>query len=488
MSRGRLPSAGFSITVRVQVPADASAIGRLTTAVGDAGGVVTAVDVVDSDPTSVVVDVTCDTADSAHADQVVDNLEALPGVDVRKVSDRTFLLHLGGKIEVTSKVALRNRDELSRAYTPGVARVCLAIADNPEDARRLTIKRNTVAVVTDGSAVLGLGNLGPAAALPVMEGKAALFKRFAGVDAWPVVLDTQDTEEIINVVRCIAPAYGGINLEDIAAPRCFEIEARLREMLNIPVFHDDQHGTAIVVLAALTNALRCVQKAISDVRVVVCGAGAAGTAIVKLLLREGVGDVVAVDRAGALHRGMPALNPSWEWLATNTNRDNRAGDLRAVLRGADVFIGVSAPNLLTGDDIATMAPNPIVFALANPDPEIDPREAREHAAVVATGRSDQPNQINNVLAFPGVFRGMLDAHAEEYTDEMGVAAARAIADTVGEDRINPTVIVPSVFDARVAPAVAAAVRAAAKGEPLPPVGTEAPVGTEPPASPIPAQW
>jgi malate dehydrogenase (oxaloacetate-decarboxylating) len=464
MSRGRLPSAGFSITIRIQVPAEASAIGRLTTAVGDAGGVVTAVDVVDSDPTSVVVDLTCDTADSGHAEQVVDILEQLPGVQVRKVSDRTFLLHLGGKIEVTSKVSLRTRDELSRAYTPGVARVCLAIAANPEDARRLTIKRNTVAVVTDGSAVLGLGNLGPMAAMPVMEGKAALFKRFAGVDAWPVVLDTQDTEEIINVVRCIAPGYGGINLEDIAAPRCFEIEARLREMLDIPVFHDDQHGTAIVVLAALTNALRCVEKAIADVRVVVCGAGAAGTAIVKLLLREGVGDVVAVDRDGALHRDSPAVNPNWEWLAQNTNRGNRKGSLTEVLKGADVFIGVSAPNLLSGDDIATMAPNSIVFALANPDPEVDPREARQHAAVVATGRSDQPNQINNVLAFPGVFRGMLDAHATEYTDDMGVAAARAIADTVGEEKVNPTVIVPSVFDARVAPAVAAAVRAAAKSE------------------------
>jgi malate dehydrogenase (oxaloacetate-decarboxylating) len=465
----RLPSAGFSITVRVSVPADASAIGRLTTAVGEAGGVVTAVDVVDSDPTSVVVDLTCDLADTAHAEQVVTILEDLPGVDVRKVSDRTFLLHLGGKIEVTSKVSLRNRDELSRAYTPGVARVCLAIADNPKDARRLTIKRNTVAVVTDGSAVLGLGNLGPAAALPVMEGKAALFKRFAGVDAWPVVLDTQDADEIVNVVRCIAPAYGGINLEDIAAPRCFEIEERLRGMLDIPVFHDDQHGTAIVVLAALTNALRCVGKPLRDVRVVVCGAGAAGTAIVKLLLREGVGDVVAVDRPGALHRGLPGLHGSWQWLADNTNAEGRSGDLRTVLRGADVFIGVSAPNLLTGADIATMAKNAIVFALANPDPEVDPREAREHAAIVATGRSDQPNQINNVLAFPGVFRGMLDAGATGYTDEMGVAAARAIADTVGEDRVNPTVIVPSVFDARVSPAVAAAVRAVAKGEPLEPL-------------------
>jgi malate dehydrogenase (oxaloacetate-decarboxylating) len=286
------------------------------------------------------------------------------------------------------------------------------------------------------------------------------------VDAWPVVLDTQDTEEIIQVVRAIAPAYGGINLEDIAAPRCFEIEARLREMLDIPVFHDDQHGTAICVLAALTNALRVVGKKLADVRVVVSGSGAAGTAIVKLLLRQGVGDVIATDRPGALHRGMPGLTPSWQWLADHTNRDNFAGDLPGALRGADVFIGVSAPNLLTGDDIAAMAPDAIVFALANPDPEVDPRAAREYAAIVATGRSDQPNQINNVLAFPGVFRGMLDAQARKYNDDMALAAARAIADTVGADKLNASVIVPSVFDPRVAPAVAAAVRAVAKGEPV----------------------
>jgi malate dehydrogenase (oxaloacetate-decarboxylating) len=366
----RLPSAGFSITVRVAVPADSSSIGRLTTAVGEADAIVTALDVVDSDHTHVVVDLTCDTADSAHAEQVVDGLEALDGVEVRKVSDRTFLLHLGGKIEVTSKVALRNRDELSRAYTPGVARVCLAIAENPEDARRLTIKRNTVAVVTDGTAVLGLGNLGPAAALPVMEGKAALFKRFAGVDAWPVVLDTQDPDEIVSIVRAIAPAYGGINLEDISAPRCFEIEARLRELLDIPVFHDDQHGTAICVLAALTNALRVVGKRLDQVRVVVSGAGAAGTAIIKLLLREGVGDVIAYDRPGALHRGLPDLGPAWTWLVEHTNRSGYSGGLPGAIRGADVFIGVSAPNLLTGDDIAAMAPGAIVFALANPDPEV----------------------------------------------------------------------------------------------------------------------
>ncbi|HEY1487396.1 MAG TPA: NAD-dependent malic enzyme [Micromonosporaceae bacterium] len=462
-SMSALPSAGFSITVRVSVPAESTAIGRIATAVGDVGGIVTALDVVDSDHLRVIADVTCDTSDAAHADQVVAALEKLDGLEVRKVSDRTFLLHLGGKIEVHSKVALRTRDELSRAYTPGVARVCMAIYENPDDARRLTIKRNTVAVVTDGSAVLGLGNIGPAAALPVMEGKAALFKRFGGVDAWPVVLDTQDTEEIIRIVRAIAPAYGGINLEDIAAPRCFEIEARLRELLDIPVFHDDQHGTAICVLAALTNALRVVGKEMADVRVVVSGAGAAGTAIMKLLLRQGVGDIIAYDRRGALHRGMPEMSPSWHWLAENTNRDNYAGDLPGAIRGADVFIGVSAPNLLTGDDIARMAPRSIVFALANPDPEVDPREARKYAAIVATGRSDQPNQINNVLAFPGVFRGMLDAQARGYTEDMGLAAALAIADVVGAEKLNASVIVPSVFDARVAPAVAAAVRAVAKG-------------------------
>jgi len=457
----RLPSAGFSITVRVAVTADASAIGRLTTAVGEAGAIVTALDVVDSDHMRVVADLTCDTADAFHADQVVAALRELDGVEVRKVSDRTFLLHLGGKIEVTPKVALRTRDELSRAYTPGVARVCQAIADNPDDARRLTIKRNTVAVVTDGSAVLGLGNLGPKAALPVMEGKAALFKRFGGVDAWPVCLDTQDTDEIVNIVRAIAPVYGGINLEDIAAPRCFEIEERLRDLLDIPVFHDDQHGTAIVVLAALTNALRVVGKKLGEVTVVVSGAGAAGTAIMKLLLRQGIGNIIAYDRRGVLHRNLPDMSASWQWLAEHTNKNHYEGDLPGALRGADVFIGVSAPNILTGDDIGGMAKDSIVFALANPDPEVDPREARKHAAVVATGRSDQPNQINNVLAFPGVFRGMLDAQAEEFTLDMGLAAAQAIADAVGEDKVNPSVIVPSVFDSKVAPAVASAVRAVA---------------------------
>nr|WP_245620535.1 NAD-dependent malic enzyme [Cryptosporangium arvum] len=457
-----MPSAGFSITIRIAAPADPTGVGRLTTAVGTAGGVVRALDVVDSDADRVVVDLTCDTSDGPHADSVVSALRALEDVDVRKVSDRTFLLHLGGKIEVTPKVNLRTRDELSRAYTPGVARVCLAIAENPEDARRLTIKRNTVAVVTDGSAVLGLGNIGPAAALPVMEGKAALFKRFAGVDAWPICLDTQDTDQIVSIVKALAPVYGGINLEDIAAPRCFEIEARLKDELDIPVFHDDQHGTAIVVLAALTNALRVVGKEMKNVRVVVSGAGAAGTAIMKLLLAEGVGDIIACDRDGALHAGSQGLNPSMQWLAEHTNKDGYSGSLAGAVRGADVFIGVSAPNLLTGDDIATMADKSIVFALANPDPEVDPREAREHAAVVATGRSDEPNQINNVLAFPGIFRGLLDAQAREFTLPMALAAAEAIANAVGADKVNPSVIVPSVFDPAVAPAVAAAVSEAAR--------------------------
>ncbi len=467
-----LPSAGYSITVRVAARSDPNAVGRLTTAVGAAGAVVTALDVVESHPERIVIDLTCDTSDGGQAERVAAALTALDGVEVRKVSDRTFLLHLGGKIEVTSKVSLRNRDELSRAYTPGVARVCLAIAANPDDARRLTIKRNTVAVVTDGSAVLGLGNLGPAAALPVMEGKAALFKRFAGVDAWPVVIDSQDTDTIVEVVRCIAPAYGGINLEDIAAPRCFEVERRLADLLDIPVFHDDQHGTAVVVLAALTNALRVVGKQLGDVRIVVSGAGAAGTAIMKLLLAEGVGDLVACDRMGALHVGLTGLDPSMQWLVANTNRTGYAGDLRGALAGADVFIGVSAPHILDAADIATMAPDAIVFALANPDPEIDPRAARAHAAVVATGRSDEPNQINNVLAFPGIFRGLLDAHARVFTREMSLAAARAIADVVDDDQLNATFIVPSVFDPAVAPAVAAAVRAEATAARAPAAQTE----------------
>jgi malate dehydrogenase (oxaloacetate-decarboxylating) len=452
------PNPGYSITVRVQAPAVAGMIGDLTTAIGKAGGVVTALDVAESHETRIVVDVSCNAADAEHVEGITEAIEELDGFVVRKVSDRTFLMHLGGKLEVTPKVQLRHRDDLSRAYTPGVARICQAIAKNPEDARRLTIKRNTVAVLTDGSAVLGLGNIGPAAALPVMEGKAALFKRFAGVDAWPVCLDTQDTDEIVSIARALAPVYGGINLEDIAAPRCFEIEARLREMLDIPVFHDDQHGTAIVVLAALTNALRVVGKALPDVRIVVSGAGAAGQAIIRLLLAQGARDVVAFDTRGAVHAGREGLDPFKTWIAAHTNAAGYTGGLVEGIAGADVFIGVSAPRLLTGADVATMADRAVVLALANPDPEVDPLEAQQEAAVVGTGRSDYPNQINNVLAFPGVFRGLLDAGAREITDEMLVAAARAIADAVKPEELNASYIVPSVFDPEVAPAVAAAVR------------------------------
>jgi malate dehydrogenase (oxaloacetate-decarboxylating) len=425
--------------------------------IGAAGGALTALDVSESHHDSIVVDVTCDVTDAAHGDAITKAIDALPGFCVRKVSDRTFLMHLGGKLEVVPKVPLRHRDDLSRAYTPGVARICLAIAANPEDARRLTIKRNTVAVVTDGSAVLGLGNLGPAAALPVMEGKAALFKRFADVDAWPVCLDTQDADQIVEIVCALAPVYGGINLEDIAAPRCFEIERRLRERLDIPVFHDDQHGTAIVVLAALMNALRVVNKKLADLRVVISGVGAAGSAIIRLLQAQGVQDIVAAGRKGVLSRDEDHADPTRQWIAENTNPRGVTGSLKQALAGADVFIGVSAPRLLDGDDIATMADRAIVFALSNPDPEVDPLEARKHAAVVATGRSDFPNQINNVLAFPGFFRGLLDVGAHEITDDMMIAAAKAIADVVSPEELNPSFIVPSVFDTTVAPAVAAAV-------------------------------
>jgi len=456
-----VPGPGYTITARVSAPPSASAAGDLAAAIGKVGGVVTAFDVVDATVDHNVIDISCNALSEGHAQEITDALAALPGVKVRKVSDRTFLVHLGGKIEVTPKVSLRTRDDLSRAYTPGVARICLAIAANPEDARRLTIKRNTVAVVTDGSAVLGLGNIGAAAAMPVMEGKAALFKRFAGVDAWPVCLDTQDTEEIIRTVQIIAPAYGGINLEDIAAPRCFEIEARLRELLDIPVFHDDQHGTAIVVLGALRNALRVVGKSLADCRIVVCGVGAAGSAIIRLMLPEGPGDVLAVDVDGIVHPGRAGLaaDPNLTWVAEHTNAAGRAGSLADAMVGADVFIGVSAPNLFGEAELASMASDSVVFALANPDPEVDPALAQRYAAVVATGRSDYPNQINNVLAFPGFFRGLLDAQAAAITDDMLRAAAAAIGAVVAEP--NPSFIVPSVFDASVASEVAKAVRDAA---------------------------
>jgi malate dehydrogenase (oxaloacetate-decarboxylating) len=468
------PSISYSITVRLELPAGGTATSELTATVERSGGMVTALDVTASGHDKLTIDVTCAASDTAHADSIVEALRALEGVIVHKVSDRTFLMHLGGTIEMAPKHPIRNRDDLSMVYTPGVARVCEAIAENPEDARRLTIKRNAVAVVTDGSAVLGLGNIGPSAALPVMEGKSALFKRFAGIDAWPLCLDTQDPGQIVEIVRAIAPGFAGINLEDISAPRCFEIEARLREILDIPVFHDDQHGTAIVVLAALTNALRVVGKKMSDVRVVMSGAGAAGTAILKVLLEAGVTDVVVADIEGVIHRDRPGLHESLHWLAEATNKASVTGSLRDALVGADVFIGVSAPNILTGDDVSAMADGSIVFALANPVPEVDPAAARRHAAVVATGRSDYPNQINNVLAFPGVFRGLLDAHASGIDNSVLVAAAEAVAAAVSEDELNADYIIPSVFHPDVHKSVAAAVRHAAEQAHSGEVGRQSP--------------
>ncbi len=455
-------SASYGIIVRIYAAPSAQVVGALATAVGLAGGMVTAVDVSESRADRITIDFSCSAVNGDHAAELVEAMRAVEGVTVHRVSDRTFLLHLGGKITVESKVPLRTRDDLSMAYTPGVGRVSLALAAHPEDVVKLTIKGNSVAVVTDGSAVLGLGNLGPGAALPVMEGKAALFKRFADIDAWPICLDTQDTDEIVRIVRGISPGFGGINLEDISAPRCFEIERRLREELDIPVFHDDQHGTAIVVLAALTNALRCVSKSLSAVRIVVAGGGAAGTAIVTLLLAAGAANVLVWDREGILSPTDSRLSPAKRDLALHTNPDGVTGDLHDALRGADVFVGVSAPAVLDAAWLPDMAPSPIVFALANPDPEVDVDHAREFAAVLATGRSDYPNQINNVLAFPGVFRGLLDARAREVTLSMLLGAAAALAGCVSDEQLNASYIVPSVFDPGVPTAVAAAVRDAAR--------------------------
>ena len=452
-------SPGYGITIRVEGSPDLQPVAQITSALATAGATITALDVVESLLDRVVIDVTCDTVNADHADEITESLNKIAGLVVRKVSDRTFLLHLGGKIEIASKVPLKTRDDLSRAYTPGVARISQAIVDDPTNVRRLTMKRNTVAVVTDGSAVLGLGNIGPAAALPVMEGKAALFKRFADVDAWPVCLDTQDVDEIVRTVQLIAPVYGGINLEDISAPRCFEVEARLRQLLDIPVFHDDQHGTAIVVLAALKNSLKLVKKDISTVKIVMSGAGAAGTAVARLLVKSGAKSIIAFDKDGVINSSCSRDDEMRAWFIDHSNPNNFAGDIHEAMSGADVFIGVSAPNVLAEADIASMAEKSIVFALANPDPEVDPVIARKYAAVVATGRSDQPNQINNVLAFPGIFRGLLDAQAHKITDDLLIAAANAIADCVSASQLNASFIVPSVFDPQVVTKVAAAVKA-----------------------------
>ena len=456
------PSASFSATLRVQLENRPGAFAEVAAAIGEAGGLLGAIDLVRAERRMKVRDVTVLAGNADHLHQIVEAVRAIEGVDIEHVSDRTFLLHLGGKIAVALKTPLQTRDDLSMAYTPGVARVCTAISEDPSKAWNLTIKQNTVAVVSDGTAVLGLGDIGPEAAMPVMEGKSMLFKEFGGVDAWPICLATKDADEIVAAVRAIAPGFGGINLEDISAPRCFEIESRLRAELDIPVFHDDQHGTAVVVLAALLNALRVVGKELADVRVVVSGVGAAGAATTKMLQAAGVHDIVGCDREGTLYRGQPGLGPVKARYAEETNPRQVRGSADDALVGADVFIGLSGPGAVSAAAIRTMAPRAIVFAMANPTPEVSPEEIERDVAVVATGRSDYPNQINNVLAFPGIFRGALDVRARAITPAMELAAAHAIAEAVRPDELDADYVIPSVFNRGVAPAVAAAVAVAAE--------------------------
>jgi len=460
------PSASFSATARVRLADQPGAFARLASAIGDAGGSLGAIDLVRVERHHKVRDVTVLAYDANHLDEIAAAIRALEGVELEHVSDRTFLVHLGGKIEIASKLPLKTRDDLSMAYTPGVARVSSAIAADPGKAWNLTIKQNTVAVVSDGSAVLGLGDIGPEAAMPVMEGKALLFKEFGGVDAWPLCLATKDVDEIVATVKAVAPGFGGINLEDISAPRCFEIEARLRAELDIPVFHDDQHGTAVVTYAALLNAAKLVGKSLPELRVVITGAGAAGVAVADILLAGGVKDVVVCDRAGVIWDGRDGMNAPKQALATRTNPRGVQGSADDALRDADVYIGVSTPGAVSAEAVRTMAADAIVFAMANPTPEVMPETIVDDVAVVATGRSDYPNQINNVLAFPGIFRGALDVRAREISEGMKMAAGAAIAAAVSEDELEAEYIVPSVFNRAVGQAVAWAVAEQAEREGL----------------------
>ena len=456
------PSASFSATIRVRIENTPGAFARLAAAIGESGGLLGAIDLVRVEGATKIRDVNVLADDEEHLEAIVAAVRSVEDVEVVHVSDRVFLAHLGGKLEVQPRHPLKTREDLSMVYTPGVARISRAIAADPEKVWNLTIKGNAVAVVSDGSAVLGLGDIGPEGALPVMEGKAVLFKEFAGVDAFPICLATKDEDEIVRTVEAIAPAFGGINLEDISAPRCFEIERRLRESLDIPVFHDDQHGTAIVVLAAFLNALRVVDKRIEDVRIVTTGCGAAGTAVTRALVHAGARWIVGCDEGGALYRGREGLNPAKQEYAELTNPENLQGTADELLEDADVFIGVSVPGAISAEGVRRMAPRAVVFAMANPSPEVDPEAIEGLAEVIATGRSDYPNQINNVLAFPGVFRGALDARARTVDAEMELAAAQAIAGAIPPDELSADYVIPSVFNRAVAPAVAAAVAEAAQ--------------------------
>jgi malate dehydrogenase (oxaloacetate-decarboxylating) len=463
------PSAQYSLTIRVEIEHRPGMLGQVATAIGSAGGTIGSVDLVRVDDFHTVRDITVDTGGPEHWQAIVAAIDELPAARVVDTTDRTFLLHVGGKIEQRNKIPLQTRDDLSMAYTPGVARVCQAIAADRDRAFQYTIKRNTVAVVSDGTAVLGLGDIGPEAAMPVMEGKAMLFKEFAGVDAFPLCLDTKDVDEIVETVKRVAPGFGGINLEDISAPRCFVIEERLKSELDIPVFHDDQHGTAIVVLAALLNAVKLTGKRLEDLRVLVVGLGAAGIAVTKILLEAGVRDVIGCDSRGAVHTRREdyldgSMNPLKRWYAEMSNPERRAGGPGDVIDGADLFIGLSGARVMPAAALARMNDDAMVFAMANPTPEVTPEEAAPYARIVATGRSDYPNQINNVLAFPGIFRGALDVRARQITEPMKLAAARAIAAIIPEEELREDYIIPSVFNREVAPAVSAAVAREARAE------------------------
>jgi malate dehydrogenase (oxaloacetate-decarboxylating) len=457
------PSPSYSITIRIEIENRIGMFAKIATAIGSAGGDMGAVDIVRVEKGKIVRDITANARDEEHEKSIVRAIKTVAGVKVLRVMDRTFLSHQGGKIEIKNKLPVRDRNDLSQVYTPGVARVCMDIHHDPEHAYRYTIKGNSVAVVSDGTAVLGLGDIGPEAALPVMEGKAMIFKEFAGIDAFPIVLATKDVGEIVATVKNIAPAFGGINLEDISAPRCFEVEARLRKMLRIPVFHDDQHGTSVVVLSALINVSRLLKHDLKKFKVVIVGAGAAGTATTKILLASGVKDIIVCDRAGALYTGRKqGMDPAKRELAKLTNPRMIKGGISDAMQGAQVFIGVSAPNVITADDIRRMGKDPVVFALANPDPEISPEEALSLVRIMATGRSDYPNQINNMLGFPGIFRGLLDVRARGVNEAVKLAAARAIAHTVETNELHEDYIIPSIFDRSVVASVAAAVAEAAR--------------------------